>query len=308
MTEPAVAGPAVPLTPAVVCQLAGEDRQSWLQNFCTADLKQRTPGTACEAFILNVRGRTLAHVIVLVGEVSIYLLAIGSPSASLVDHLDRYVIREDVQIADQSAQCQLAWFGGPQPPVPGIPEDGLKPWAHIPLDPHRLLIASSITSGRDWLLLTINGTTGGEAERTTTDPAQSGDRQRFEQGRIAARWPLNGTDLTDANFPQEFRRDQQAISFTKGCYLGQETVARIDALGHVNQFLVKLSVTGDWQQMPGSELRIAGDDKPVGRITSAVSSDSGSALALGFVRRTKIDPQAVYSWSGGQARLLDEQV
>src|SRR5437764_9919773 len=66
-----------------------------------------------------------------------------------------------------------------------------------------------------------------------------------ESARLEAGFPLFGLDITDDNLPQEVARDAKAISFTKGCYLGQETVARIDALGHVNRLLVRLRVDGE---------------------------------------------------------------
>ena len=76
--------------------------------------------------------------------------------------------------------------------------------------------------------------------------------------RIEHQTPWFGMDASDANLPQELRRDEQAISFTKGCYLGQETVARIDALGHVNQHLVGLRLNAEAR--PGTELSL--DGKP----------------------------------------------
>src|SRR4029453_1620592 len=66
-----------------------------------------------------------------------------------------------------------------------------------------------------------------------------------ETARIEAGFPLFGRDITDDNLPQEVGRDAKAISFTKGCYLGQETVARIDALGHVNRSLVGLKFASE---------------------------------------------------------------
>ena len=68
--------------------------------------------------------------------------------------------------------------------------------------------------------------------------------QRFDVARIEAGTPLFKVDFDDSNLPQEVGRDAEAISFTKGCYLGQETVARIDALGHVNQRIVGVQFTG----------------------------------------------------------------
>src|SRR5262249_28155604 len=87
------------------------------------------------------------------------------------------------------------------------------------------------------------------------------------------------------NLPQEVGRDARAISFTKGCYLGQETVARIDALGHVNRRLVALKLAS--VELPSSGAMLRAADQPVGHITSAAWSPIlDSPLALAYVRRT----------------------
>ncbi len=108
--------------------------------------------------------------------------------------------------------------------------------------------------------------------------------EAFEAARIENGFPLFGRDITDANLPQEIGRDKLAISFVKGCYLGQETVARIDALGHVNKLLVGLRFTSSAAPMPGEPLAAAGQN--VGHVTSGTFSPRlGTGLALGFVRR-----------------------
>jgi folate-binding protein YgfZ len=106
----------------------------------------------------------------------------------------------------------------------------------------------------------------------------------FHALRIEAGTPLFGVDFDDRNFPQEVGRNEQAISFTKGCYLGQETVARIDALGHVNQQLTGVRFAGNRVPEPGSELMHAG--KIAGHVTSATLSPQLQApLALAMLRR-----------------------
>jgi folate-binding protein YgfZ len=106
----------------------------------------------------------------------------------------------------------------------------------------------------------------------------------FDALRIEAGTPVFGKDVTEKNLPQEFARDDRAISFVKGCYLGQETVARIDALGHVNQVLKGLEIEpGNECPEPGTGLEVEG--KRVGVITSAaVSPSRGRPIALGMIR------------------------
>jgi folate-binding protein YgfZ len=96
--------------------------------------------------------------------------------------------------------------------------------------------------------------------------------------------PLFGTDFDENNLPQEVGRDREAISFTKGCYLGQETVARIDALGHVNQKLVGVRFSG--VDIPAAGIELMKDGIQVGRVASAAYSPQLEApLALAMVRR-----------------------
>ena len=105
----------------------------------------------------------------------------------------------------------------------------------------------------------------------------------FEKARIEADTPLYGRDIGEDNLPQEVGRNAQAISFSKGCYLGQETVARIASLGHVNQLLAGVRFDGHTVPPAGTEL--TADGKAVGRVTSAALSPKlGCPLALAYLR------------------------
>jgi folate-binding protein YgfZ len=106
------------------------------------------------------------------------------------------------------------------------------------------------------------------------------DSSTWEQARIEAGTPRL-CDLLPKTLPQELGRDARAISFTKGCYLGQETVARLDALGHVNRRLVGLAIDGDTVPAPGAGINLGSDT--VGHVTSCCFSPTLSrplALAI----------------------------
>src|SRR5690606_20586101 len=110
------------------------------------------------------------------------------------------------------------------------------------------------------------------------------DAEVIEVMRIENGAPLYGVDITPENLPQEVARDAEAIHFKKGCYLGQETVARIDALGHVNKLLVQVKFPADAQVSPGDELLVG--EKKAGRVTSVCDSPAvNGQLALAYVRR-----------------------
>jgi folate-binding protein YgfZ len=129
------------------------------------------------------------------------------------------------------------------------------------------------------------------------------DAAAFETLRIEAGTPLFGPDISPRNFPQEVGRDDRAINFRKGCYLGQETVARIDALGHVNQVLCRVRMDGSEMPCIGTELMSEG--KQVGYVTSvAYSPEEKAILALAYVRRGKSDPGTSLDTNVGTARVL----
>ena len=122
--------------------------------------------------------------------------------------------------------------------------------------------------------------------------------------RIESGFPLYGRDISADNLPQEVARDAHAISFTKGCYLGQETVARIDAVGHVNRYLAGLKFKPNVVPRVGLELQREG--RPMGQVTSVCMSPRlGSALALGYVRREAAMPGDELSSSVGTATVIE---
>jgi folate-binding protein YgfZ len=125
----------------------------------------------------------------------------------------------------------------------------------------------------------------------------------LEIARLEAGFPWFGIDITADNLAPEVGRDKQAISYVKGCYLGQETIARIDALGHVNRLLVGVAIEAAAVPPQGSELTAAG--KTVGHVTSAVFSPRLQApLALAYVRRGYNEPGAKLTSTAGPARVV----
>ena len=88
--------------------LTGEDRVSFLQNMCTNDIKALEPWRSCEAFCTDVKGKIVSHFLVTANEDRLILLAVPEQAATLIAHLDRYIIREDVQLIDVTSE--LEWF------------------------------------------------------------------------------------------------------------------------------------------------------------------------------------------------------
>jgi folate-binding protein YgfZ len=109
------------------------------------------------------------------------------------------------------------------------------------------------------------------------------DADGYERQRIEAGVPKSGVDVTEKTIPQEAFLERTAVSFTKGCFLGQELVCRIDTRGHVNKYLRRLDVIGNERPEVGAEIRAG--DAVVGAVTSVTPDDDGPVVALGYVRR-----------------------
>lgn len=264
----------------------GTDRQKFLNNFCTNDLSRLTPGQGCETFITNVKGRTIGFGYVDCRDDALAFITVPNQAATLVAHFDRFIIREDVRLRDTSGE--RAYFHANR--LPQVPSARWIDWRLLSRESGAILEvgASDVANTRHWLRDRQN---------------MSCDQAAFESMRIEAGTPLFGIDFNDQNFPQEINRDRQAISFTKGCYLGQETVARIDALGHVNQSLVGVRIDGADRIAAGSELMK--DGAQVGRITSAAYSPQlGAPLALAMVRREANAPGTGLQSAYGAAEVI----
>jgi tRNA-modifying protein YgfZ len=128
------------------------------------------------------------------------------------------------------------------------------------------------------------------------------DESELERLRIRAGTPRFGRELDERVLPAEAGLDTRAISFTKGCYPGQEPVARLHYRGHANRSLRVLAIEGD--EPPGNDADLTLAGKTVGRVTSAVSDPEEGIVALAYVR-TEVPAEAVLDLEGRSARPLD---
>jgi tRNA-modifying protein YgfZ len=257
----------VPLVHWSQVQLTGKDRVSFLHNMCTNDILRLEPGRACEAFCTDVKGKIVAHVLVIAEVDRLQLLTVSGQAERIITHLDRYIIREDVQLIDVTAEYQWKYLVGPRA------EDVVKRGG----DFH---VKSSLLWPGGYLVRSANG------ENSTLEALCPLDANSpaWTALRVESCWPMFGVDFDESYLPQELDRNQQAISFTKGCYLGQETIARIDALGHVNKKLALVKFSGE--EVPAVGTKLFHGKQEIGTITTSSRSPQFSApAALAFVRR-----------------------
>lgn len=275
-----------------VLHVEGSDRLSFLHNLCTQDIKALAPGLGAEAFLTNVQGRILGYVTILCRTDCLWIVTVPEQASRLASHLDRYHITEDVRIEDRSIQY-LEFFLFGQGIVGRLHDAGCDmppaPNAHTlvriqDVDVVAIAVPRGWPAGVRWLV-PVSGR-GAVGSWLVSHELPEVGQERWELARIEHRVPRYGRDISEDNLPQEVDRNDDAISFRKGCYLGQETVARIDALGHVNWLLRGLRLEGASVPPPGQTLSAPGRDQVAARITSAAfSPQRGAVMALGYVRR-----------------------
>jgi folate-binding protein YgfZ len=280
--------------------LTGADRQAFLHNFCTNDIKRLVPGQSCEAFFTNVKGKILGHGLVTCRSEELVVIGVPGQVPRLLEHLDRYVIREDVQLRDSTSERHFLLLAGTGRAHEYFSQS--LACSTPPAIPARFFSWKLISDNSGLVELSPQEPTsmlaafGGHGLMLVGPPA-------FHAVRIEFGTPLFGIDFDEGSFPQEVGRDSQAISFTKGCYLGQETVARIDALGHVNQHLVGARFSAEEPPKTGTELIHAG--RTVGHVTSATYSPRLKApLALAMLRREQAAPGSRLDSAAGPCEVV----
>jgi len=168
-----------------------------------------------------------------------------------------------------------------------------------PKAPSPLRSAGAVQSGFD-LYIPVDSL-GAAADKLITAAKALGGRAcgwtALETARIEAGIPRFGADMDETNIPLECGIESRAVSYNKGCYIGQEVINRIHSIGHVNRELCRLRLAGDLKSMPARGDKLFHNGKEVGFITSAVKSPATQAnVALGYVRReanavgTKLTP------------------
>jgi folate-binding protein YgfZ len=274
----------------------------FLDNFTTASLAPLTPGQATEGFFADGRGHVIALVRLLRMPDGIWIDGAPGLAGTLHEHLEHYHIREDVSFHDASSDRRAFLVRGPAAAAVGVATPAHDQFVDASLGGIATTLMATDWYGVDGVLVFV---ATADADRlaawlATTGLPQAGPAD-VDAARIDAGSP-EPADIPPKTLPQELGRDARAICFTKGCYLGQETVARLDALGHVNRRLVGIA-TGDTPPAVGADVLL--DGTPVGAITSAcVSPTLGAGLGLGLVHVKAVAPTARPTVGGTEARVI----
>lgn len=253
----------------------GVDAVGFLDSLLSQNVADQPPGTVRRSFLLGPRGKLTALLWVLRGEERVGLLADAGYGEVVATTLDRYRIRVDTEI-ELDPRPLLTVVGPQSPPVEGWVDDG-ELAAGLPLAGNRRSVVTSDLGFR---------------------PV---GRLAWTAVRVEAGEPLMGVDVDSSTIPQETGLVPDAVDFDKGCYLGQELVARIASRGHVNRRLMGVRIGTNVIPPAGAQLVVG--DRAVGALTSPAESLSlRCPVGLSLVRReVAAGDEVQIRWEGGSA-------
>lgn len=286
-------------------ELTGADRHRFLNGFVTCDVKNLTPGENGVGFFTNSQGRILADVRILAFDDRLWLEVPADQGPDLVAHLKRFVIADRVEIRRLEDRSVLALVGpeaeeltgrlvdvGPSL-APGVRQGGF--------GSHDLVV----DAGPWWGVAAVSLWIPSSSAVDLADGLEAGGAiptglDAFEARRVEQGFPRWGRDYDQAHFPQETGLEKETVSYTKGCYLGQEVVARIHYRGGVQRGLVGL-VLDDC--LPEG-LSLLFEDREVGTLGSVVHSPKWGWIALAVLHRRASEPGTEITAKGhGTARV-----
>lgn len=292
-------------------RVTGPDRLRWLAGMLTNGIQQLQPGQGNYNFILSAQGRIQGDVYAFLRADDLLLETSAEQSESLLALLDHFIIMDDVELADVSADWHGIGLSGPASAsllaTIGIPADGLPPITlrHLTWNGLELTLIAAYSPAVPRFELWAASTEGATALHAAlrTAGAIDCDSEALEAHRILSGIPRYGVDIRDRDLPQETSQTR-ALHFSKGCYIGQEIVERIRSRGAVHRTFSGYLLHGG---LPPAGTTLELDGKPAGEITSAVAAplaDGIRNLALGYIRREALIQKKPLTYSGGTAEPI----
>lgn len=287
-------------------EILGSDRARFLHGLTSNDIKRLKPGEGCETFLTNLKGKVIAHVYVFCGENSIWLDGMSDQQAVIVAQLSKYALVDDVQIVDRSKERGELYITGPHVAQLLQLDDTIPLCGHVTreLDGEPLSLRRvDLFSSPGFLMSVASSRIPSVKLGLRTVGVSEGTQEQFNALRIEAGYPRFGVDITDDNLAQEVARTKQCISFDKGCYLGQETIARLDSMGHTNRELRRVSFETNLVPAPSTPIFDEAGTTEVGQITSATVRGSDleeghepGVVGIALLRRAVLTPGCVVTF------------
>lgn len=291
-----------------VC-LLGADRVRFLHGQVTNDVKKLRPGEGCYAALVTAKGKMQSDLNIFALQDELLLDFEPGLTGIVTGRLEKYIVADDVQVVDVAPHYGLLSVQGPkaEAALRALGLIGASPSSNpsgkeLPTKPYGSLKVSDPTLGDIYVMNHARLNSGGfdlfvptpalgtAAAQLSAAAKSVGGRAcgwtAVELARIEAGIPRFGADMDETNLPLECGIEARAVSYNKGCYIGQEVINRIHSIGHVNRELRSLRLADDVKTLPARGDKLFHDGKEVGHITSAVYSSALKAnIALGYVRR-----------------------
>ena len=264
----------------------GRDRTRFLHNVTSNDIKKLTPGAGCYAFLLTPQGRIQADLTIFCFADHFLIDTEPDLREKVPGLILKYKVADQIELEDVSAQGVAIGLEGPGAaavlssagaPVPGAD------FAHLAWG--EAIVAAVSATGQPGYRMYGPADLAHRLEAAGAKPATAEDARavRIENGK-----PRYGDDIRETMLPQETGQ-LHAVSYTKGCYIGQEIVERIRTQAHINRKLVRLDIDAPEAVAPGTKLTAGSAE--VGEVTSSVySPESGKVIALAYVRAAQAEP------------------
>jgi len=272
-------------------RVAGEDRARLLHAMTTNHIQQLTPGTGCYAFFLTAQGRILADVNVLCRQDSFLLDTEPETLQKLLEHLDKFIIADDVTLEDLTPALATIAVEGPKSsdvltaaraPALGVCYGTNVEWGSA------LVARLSVTGSPGFFIIVPSAEKDEILSNIEAAGAVHADEDAFRIVRLEHGKPRYGEDISERYLAQEANQTD-ALHFHKGCYLGQEIVERLRSRGLIQRVLKPLEIDGQMPPEPRTKLQFGG--APAAEITSAAYSPAlGNVVALGYVRVEQAEP------------------
>jgi folate-binding protein YgfZ len=252
-----------------VLKISGPDRLGWLHSLTTQGLEHLKPGDSAEALILSPQGRVEHHLTLTDDGTSTWVHVEPGTAPALLDFLASMKFMLRVEAEDVSADYSVLTLMGP------------RRLAETPAG-----VAARIDDGDRTDLIVSRADIADTAAAVRAEGADLAGMWAYEALRIAAGRPRFGLDTDDRTIPHEVGWIDTAVHLSKGCYRGQETVARVHNLGHPPRRLVLLHLDGSADRLPRRGEGILLDGTQVGTVGSAARHYELGPIALGLVKRT----------------------
>ena len=262
-------------------ELRGPDRVTWLQGMVSNDVARLEKGQGCYAAHLSPQGKVVSQMVVLADGDKLWLAVGAENRSATAKGLEKLLIMEDAELVDRSTEFGLLAIAGAGARTllgdwSGGCIDLVSPYAHTEVGTVRVVRADL---GYE-LIVPVGGMTQLH-DALVEAGAGIGNEALWECLRIEAGIPTYGVDVDSTTTLPEL--GEKGIDYQKGCYIGQEVVAKIRYIGHVNRRFVGLRFEG--MAVPTANSKVSRAGRDAGRITSSVYSPHlKSSIALAYVR------------------------